>query len=65
MNHAAQVSARNAQLKRIAGIGFQVIEVATGKRIGGSKPLSYGFAKHVRDTRDLFNQGAYLVKRCS
>ena len=65
MNHAAQVSARNAQLKRIAGIGFHVIETATGKRVGDSKPLPYGFAKYVRDTRDLFNQGAFLVKRCS
>ena len=65
MNHAQQVAAYNAQIKRMAGLRFQVIEVATGRVIGGPDPLGYAFAKHVRDTRDLFNQGAFLVKRCN
>lgn len=61
--HLERVRAYNAQCKRLAGVKFRVIEVATGRVVGDDDPLPYDFAKHVRDTRDLFNAGRFLVKR--
>lgn len=55
--------AYHAQLRRLSGVRFVVIEVATGKRVGNGS-MGYAFAKHVRDTRDTFSTGAFLVKRC-
>lgn len=59
-----QTTTHHAQLRRLSGVRFVVIEVATGRPVGGDEPLSYAFAKYVRDTRDTFSQGAFLVKRC-
>jgi len=55
----------NQQIKSLIGVRFHVIEVATGRPVGDGKPLPYTFAKYVRDTRDTFNTGAFLVKRCN
>lgn len=40
---------------------FQVVETATSKKVG--EPSPYAFAKWVRDVRDWFNDGKFLVKR--
>lgn len=58
-----QTTINHARLRRLSGLRFVVIEVATGRPVGGDEPLSYVYAKHVRDTRDTFGQGAFLVKR--
>lgn len=60
---ARRVAEYNAQLRRTAGVVFVVVETATGRVVGDGKPLPYGFAKRVRDTRDAFAEGAFLVKR--
>lgn len=64
MNHAQRVAQYNAQQRRLNGALFRVIETSTGRVVGDGQPLPYAFARHVRDMRDAFNQGAFLVKRC-
>jgi hypothetical protein len=60
--HQERIRLRNAQIQRLNGVWFQVIDVATGQALPGG-PHPYDFAKYVRDARDLFNAGAFLVKR--
>ncbi len=60
MSHAQRVAEYNAQLKRMAGSKFNVIEVATGKAIGAG-PYAYGFAKYVADVRNLPGRAPLFV----
>lgn len=55
----------NAQLRRVNGVKFQVIETATGRAVANGASYPYGFAKYVRDIRDIFGEGAFLIKRCN
>jgi len=61
--HHARVTAYHAQQRRVAAARFVVIEVATGRPVGDGQPMAYDFARYVRNVRDWFDEGKFLVKR--
>lgn len=64
-SHAERVAAYNAELKRHAGIGYQVIETATGRAVGDGQAMAHAFAQHVCDVRDAFKTGEFVIQEIS
>jgi hypothetical protein len=58
-----QVRERQAMGRRVAGVGFCVKEVATGKIVGDGRPMPFHFAVYVKDVIDSSERGRYVVKR--
>lgn len=55
------MNAYNQQLKAMHNKEFRVVEVETNKPVGDGKLMPYAFAKYVRDVRDTFNSGAFVL----